>query len=78
MAGLAFLARDPASFLASGPWRIAIYGAFLFFDLIAIAAGISLAAIRRSVVWSLLPAAAILITFAMLFPAFEAFQAVRG
>lgn len=78
MAGLAFAATEPASLLSSGPWRLAIYGAFLFFDLIAIASGIALAALRRSAAWSLLPVAAILAVFIMLFPAFEAFQAVRG
>lgn len=75
---LAFLGRAPASPFAGGATRLAVYGGFLFFDLIAIAAGIALAAMRRSLAWALLPAAAIVITFAMLFPAFEAFQAVRG
>lgn len=78
VAVLAFLGRAPGSPFAGGAARLAIYGGFLFFDLIAIAAGITLAALRRSLLWSLLPAAAIGITFAMLFPAFEAFQAVRG
>lgn len=36
-----------------------------------------LAALRRSVARPLLPAAAIVVLFAMLFPAFEAFQGVR-
>lgn len=75
---LAFLGRAPDSPFAGGAARLAVYGGFLFFDLIAIAAGIALAAMRRSLAWSLLPAAAIVVTFAMLFPAFEAFQALRG
>lgn len=74
---LVWLGRSPDSVLASGGWRIAAYGGFLFFDLIALAAGITVAAMRASLAWSLLPAAAIAVTFVMLFPAFEAFQAVR-
>lgn len=74
---LAWLGRAPDSALAAGHWRLAVFGGFLFFDLISIAAGITLAALRGSAAWSLLPAAAIAVLFAMLFPAFEAFQAVR-
>ncbi len=76
-AGLAWQGRSPDSVLSTGAWRIAAYGGFLCFDLITLAAGISVAAMRASLAWSLLPAAAIALTFLMLFPAFEAFQAVR-
>lgn len=76
-AGLAWLGRSPDSALATGAWRVASYSGFLVFDLITLAAGFSVAAMRASLAWSLLPAAAIALTFLMLFPAFEAFQAVR-
>lgn len=74
---LVWLGRVPDSVLSTGAWRLAAYGGFLFFDLITLAAGITVAAMRASLAWSLLPAAAIALTFLMLFPAFEAFQAVR-
>lgn len=77
-AALAFEAGSPGRALAGGPVRLAIFGAFLVFDLVTIAAGITLAVLRRSAIWSLVPAAAIAAIFLMLFPAFEAFQAVRG
>lgn len=76
-AALVWLGRAPDSALSAGHWRLAAFGAFLFFDLITLAAGITVAAMRASPAWSLLPAAAIAVTFVMLFPAFEAFQAVR-
>lgn len=74
---LVWLGRAPDSLFAAGEWRLAAYGGFLFFDLITLAAGISVAALRQSLAWSMLPAMAIALTFFMLFPAFEAFQAVR-
>lgn len=74
---LVWLGRSPESVLALGGWRLAAYCGFLFFNLIALAAGISVTATRASLAWSLLPAAAIALMFLMLFPAFEAFQAVR-
>lgn len=73
----AWLSRAPDSALAAGAWRLAAYGGFLFFDLVTLTAGITVAALRGSLAWSMLPAAAIALTFVMLFPAFEAFQAVR-
>lgn len=76
-AAAAWLGRAPDSPLSAGGWQLAAFGGFLFFDLITLAAGITVAALRGSLAWSALPAAAILVTFAMLFPAFEAFQAVR-
>jgi len=75
---LAFAGREPDSVFAHGGWRLATHGAFLFFDLLAMAAGFFLAGMRRSPAWSLVPVVAIVLIFVMLFPAFEAFQSVRG
>lgn len=57
---------------------LALFSVFLVFDLIAISAGITLAALRRSALLSAGPALALVMTFVMLILAYDAWAAIRG
>lgn len=54
-----------------------VYALFLFVDLITIAAGITAAALNRSLTLALIPAVAIAITFVMLLLGFDAWRAIQ-
>lgn len=77
LALVAFAGLSSHSMFSGGAWRLTAFGGFLFFNQIAVTAGIILAVLRRSLSWALAPAVGILALFLMLFPAFEVFQAVR-
>lgn len=57
---------------------LALYSTFLVSDLVALSAGITLAALRRSATLAAGPVLAIVMTFVMLILAYDAWTAVRG
>lgn len=66
-----------SGFTGAAVIRFAQYGGFLVFDLAAIVAGATLAALRRSAGWAALPAFAVVNTFIMLILAYSAWETVR-
>jgi|GEM_PF-5359656 len=64
-------------FSGAAAFRLLQYSGFLVFDLAAIVAGATLAALRRSAAWATLPAFAVANTFLMLILAFNAWETIR-